>query len=42
VAELIKKGIEDPAALFEPKNLFDVFANERGTISFEEFKNIFT
>ena len=42
VAQLIKKGIEDPASLFEPANMFEVFANERGTVTLEEFKNIFT
>ena len=41
VAELIKMGMEDPASLFDPRHLFDHFANSRGTMGFEEFNNVF-
>ena len=33
--------MEDPASLFDPKFLFEHFANSRGTMGFEEFNNIF-
>ena len=42
IAELIKQGMEDPASLFEPKTLFNHFANSKGSMGFEEFNNVFT
>ena len=41
LAELIKQGMEDPASLFDPKTLFNHFANSRGAMGFEEFNNVF-
>ena len=33
--------MDDPSSLFEPKTLFNHFANKKGTMGFEEFNNVF-
>ncbi len=33
--------MEDPSILTDPKTLFHIFTNNRGTLGFEEFANIF-
>lgn len=40
--EILEKGMENPASLFTPQTIFKFFANSRGTMSFEDFANIFT
>lgn len=33
--------MDDPAILFEPRHLFDFFANSCATMTFEDFNNLF-
>ena len=42
IGVLIEQGMEDPMSLFTPVTIWKFFANKDGTMSFEEFGNIFT
>lgn len=39
--DMLKGAMEDPKKAFDPKTIFNHFANSRGTMGMEEFSNIF-
>ena len=39
--EAMKLAMTDPSKLFDPKNIFNHFANSRGVMGFDEFSNMF-